>query len=104
MQTNKPIKKFQAGAVSATIWENQDKSDPRISYRTVSFDRVYKDKSGSWKTTNSLRTADLPKAQIVLKKAYEFLVLKEGVENKSKVFEIMKGVKENAAAIAQQYN
>ena len=102
--TNRPIKKFQAGAVSATIWENQDKSDPQVFYRTVSFDRTYKDKGGSWKTTNSLRTADLPKAQIVLKKAYEFLILKEDGEQYSAHAENPRDAKGYAPMMASQIN
>lgn len=76
--SNLPEKKFRAGAISATIWRNQittkDGQDREI--RTVSFQRSYKDKdSDEWKTTSSLRTMDLPKAVVVLNKAYEYLVL-----------------------------
>ncbi len=74
---NTPIKKFKAGAISATIWENQsqNKQGEEISYNSVSFDRTYKDVNGEWQKTNSLRTSDLPKAALVLNKAYEFLAL-----------------------------
>jgi len=76
-EKNTPIKKFKAGAISATIWENQTKNNKgeTISYKSVSFERNYKDASGEWQTTNSLRIADLPKAVLVLNKAYEFLAL-----------------------------
>ncbi len=76
---NLPEKKFSAGAVRATIWKNtgSKKTGEAIEYRTVSFERVYKDKqSGEWKSTNSLRLNDLPKAVVVLNKAYEHLMLK----------------------------
>ncbi|KYK25749.1 hypothetical protein AYK26_01910 [Euryarchaeota archaeon SM23-78] len=74
---NKPIKKFKAGAISATIWENQgkNKQGESISYNSISFDRNYKDANDEWQTTNSLRMSDLPKAALVLNKAYEFLAL-----------------------------
>ena len=76
-KTNKPIKKFKAGAISATIWENQaqNKQGEEVTYNSVSFDRTYKDANGEWQKTNSLRTSDLPKAALVLNKAYEFLAL-----------------------------
>jgi hypothetical protein len=76
---NLPEKKFRAGAISATIWLNKGhKSNGEDSeYRTVSIDRNYTDKEGKWQTTNSLRVNDLPKATIVLQKAYEYLVLNE---------------------------
>ncbi|MBN1377587.1 hypothetical protein JW949_04635 [Candidatus Woesearchaeota archaeon] len=76
MEKNLPEKKFRAGAVSATIWLNKTERDGNeVEYTTISFERSYKDKSDKWQTTNHLRINDLPKAQLVLQKAYEFLVL-----------------------------
>lgn len=74
-----PEKKFRAGAITATVWENtgKNKEGKENSYRTVSFERSYKDKNDDWQTTNSLRMNDLPKAALVLTKAYEFLALNE---------------------------
>ena len=52
-----------------------------MEYRTVSFQRSYKDKKDdTWKTTSSLRLHDLPKATLVLQKAYEYLVMREQAE------------------------
>ena len=67
-----PEKKFKAGAISATIWKNGEGDQ---SYNTISLGRVYKDKLGEWKNTTSLRLNDLPKARMVLDKAYEYIVL-----------------------------
>lgn len=69
---NQPVKKFRAGAIAATVWNNQTKDG---EYKTVSFERSYKDKDGNWKQTTTLRMSDLPKAALVLQKAYEFLAL-----------------------------
>ncbi len=75
---NKPLRKFKAGGLSATIWENiSQKEGQSIVFNTVSFERSFKDKEGNWKSTSSLRVNDLPKASLVLQKAYEFIVLKE---------------------------
>lgn len=75
---NLPEKKFRAGALSATVWVNKGQINGENSeYRTISIDRNYTDKAGKWQSTNSLRINDLPKAQVVLQKAYEFVVLKE---------------------------
>ena len=76
---NLPEMKFRAGAICATVWKNQamNKDGKLIEYRTVSFDRNYQDKQGEWNTTNSLRVNDLPKASLVLQKAYEFVALKD---------------------------
>jgi hypothetical protein len=76
---NMPEKKFRAGPITATVWKNQAHlaNGEEREFRTVSFDRSYKDKTGIWKNTNSLRVNDLPKAQMVLGKAYEYLALVE---------------------------
>jgi hypothetical protein len=75
---NLPEMNFRAGAVSASIWRNQiktkDGQDREIM--SVTFNRSYKDKdSDEWKRTSSLRTMDLPKAVVVLNKAFEYLIL-----------------------------
>lgn len=74
-----PEKKFRAGVISATIWKNagKTKDGQETEYSTVSFERGYKDKEGNWKSTNSLRINDLPRAAAVLMKAYEYLVISE---------------------------
>lgn len=76
---NLSLKKFRAGAIIATVWSNQTK-DGEGEYKTVSLERSYKDKEGIWKYTSSLRTADLPRASLVLQKAFEYLALSEGAE------------------------
>ncbi len=76
-QKNQPVKKFRAGAISATIWENQTEKG---AYNTVSFKRGYKNKDGNWQDTQSLRVMDLPKAALVLTKAYEYLTMQNSSE------------------------
>lgn len=75
---NQPEKKFKAGAVSATIWLNKgQKGDEEVEYKTITLERNYTDKDGKWHSTNSFRITDLPKASLVLQKAYEYLTLHE---------------------------
>ncbi len=73
---NLPLKKYRAGAVSATVWNNTAK-DGESEYKTVTLERGYKDAEGVWHSANSLRASDLPKANLVLQKAYEFLAMAE---------------------------
>jgi hypothetical protein len=81
-EKNMPEKKFSAGAVVATVWKNvAEKNEKPVEYRTVTFERRYKDKAGAWQTSNSIRVNDLPKAALVIEKAYEYLVLKEPDHN-----------------------
>lgn len=70
-----PVKKFSAGGVSAAVWENESK-DGQVFY-SVTLDRRYKDANEEWKSSGSLRQNDLPKAVLVLQKAYEYLVLRD---------------------------
>ena len=78
---NTPEKKYRAGGITATVWKNQTEKEGKIvEYRTVSFDRNYQDKNKVWKTTNSLRVNDLPRAGLVLQKAYEYIALKDYAE------------------------
>lgn len=80
---NAPVSKFRAGSIVATIWENEVQKDGNpTKFNTISFERSYKDKNDQWQTTNVLRTNDLPKAILVLSKAYEHLSL-TGVEEEA---------------------
>lgn len=76
---NNPIKKFSVGGVQVAVWENEAtlEAGQTKSFNSVSIDRRYKDKNGEWKSTNSLKANDLPKAVLALQKAYEFVALKE---------------------------
>lgn len=81
MENNAPEKKFSTGAISATIWKNLGKSKigKEVEFRTITLQRRYKDKNDQWQTSNSLRLNDLPKAALVLNKAYEYLVLRDTI-------------------------
>ena len=65
---------FRHGLCSASIYEQDfERGEEKFTVRTVSFQRSYLDKEGNWQTTNSLKVNDIPKAVLVLNKAYEFL-------------------------------
>mgnify|MGYP001567800903 CR=1 FL=1 len=72
-------KRFSAGAISATVWKNAgtSKQGEPVEYRTITLQRSFK-KDGAWQNANSLRLNDLPKASLLLNKAFEWLVLKGG--------------------------
>ena len=72
-----PVKKYRAGGIVASVWENKgkDKNGNETKFNTVSMDRSYKDQDNEWQKTSSLRKNDLPKAVLVLNKAFEFLSL-----------------------------
>jgi len=77
---NFPKRKYRAGAIVATVWENKGKNPnngEENTYNTISLERVYQDKESNWKSTNSFRLNDLPKVQAVMHKVYADLVVKE---------------------------
>jgi len=77
MEQNKPEKRFAAGPVVAAVWLNRKKEELE-TFKTISLTRNYKDKDDNWKSTNTFRINDLPKAILVLNKAFEYLTIKEG--------------------------
>jgi hypothetical protein len=73
-----PVKKFFVAGINVAIWENELETESGArKTNSVSIDRRYKDKNGEWKSTNSLKAQDIPKAILGLQKAYEFISLKE---------------------------
>jgi len=76
MNNNKPVKQFRAGGVSAAVWSNPSVGEDGVErqFMTVTLDRRYKDKDGNWQSSDSLRANDIPKAVLVLKKAYDYVV------------------------------
>ena len=65
---------FRHGLCSASVFMNEyAREDETFQIRNVSFQRRYRDNEGEWKTSGSLRVNDIPKAVLVLNKAYEFL-------------------------------
>jgi hypothetical protein len=80
--SNRPEKVFQNGAVRAAIFVNERERDGQsFTTRQVSFQKLYRDKDGEFKATNSLDINDLPKAVIVLQKAYDYLTVRQEFED-----------------------
>ena len=77
-----PVKAFKVGAIQCSVWENENLSPEGQVFvsKSVTFERRYKDKNGEWKSTNSLRANDLPKAVVLLQQAYEYILLHGGEE------------------------
>lgn len=79
MANNKPVKNIRSGSIQVSIWENEGKefNGKKSKYNTLTAKRSYKDEKGEWKDTESFRTADIPKLQLCLNKAYEYLCMKQ---------------------------
>lgn len=79
---NQPEMKFRAGAVCATVWSNKVADKEGAEFHTISLERSYVDKEGKWQSTTGMRINDLPRANVVLQKAYEYLVLADSERTK----------------------
>ncbi|MBI2598559.1 MAG: hypothetical protein HYW50_05195 [Candidatus Diapherotrites archaeon] len=71
---NFPVHRISVGGIQVAIWENESKEGK--TFNTVTLDRRYK-VGEEWKSTNSFKVNDLPKASLALQKAFEYLSLKE---------------------------
>jgi hypothetical protein len=80
--SNKPEKVFQHGALKAAIFANEhDKDGHSFTVRRISFQKLYRDREGMLKTTSSLEVNDLPKAILVLQKAFDYLTISHELED-----------------------
>ena len=76
---SKPIKKFKAGAIDASIWENiLEKNGKVFKTYSVTIERRYLDNSDKWKSTNSFKVNDLPRVTLVTEKAFDYLTTNNG--------------------------
>ena len=75
--TTRPSKVFRLRGLSASVFENRAKAKGRdTTFFKVSLQRTYKD-GDEFKTTSSLSRDDLPIAQLLLKKAWAFILESE---------------------------
>jgi len=77
-----PVNKFKCGAVEAAIFENQvTKNGKTFSMSKAVLQRNYLDKNEQWQSTSSFDANDIPKAILVLSKAYEYLMAADSSKN-----------------------
>jgi hypothetical protein len=90
-KNNRPIKVFKAGAVKASIFQNESLygNSDKPHFRVV-IDRSYKDAQGAWKSTNGFSAlTDVPKAILALSKAYEFVAMAQSEKPEGVVEEVI---------------
>ena len=76
------MKTIAAGSCRAAIWENEIRvngSAKTVMKATV--ERRYKDKDGSWKSSQSFGRNEIPLAVYCLEKAFEAIVSEETAQN-----------------------
>ena len=78
MAGNQPVATFKHGSVEAAIFENEVKKNGKsFTVRKVVVQRNYLDRNEQWQSTSSLEVNDVPKAVLVLSKAYDFMTVRE---------------------------
>lgn len=84
-----PETAFKAGGVRASIWSYTDttRTGKQFERKKCTLERVYKASDGSWKSTNSFDANDVPKAMLVLSRAYAYMHDENGGSSASSVRE-----------------
>jgi hypothetical protein len=76
----RPEKRFRCGGCDAAVFENEiSRGGKTLKVKKVSFQKRYKTSEGEWRTTYSLDVNEIPKAILALSKAYEYLVIGNGL-------------------------
>ena len=90
---NKPVKKFQMGAISAAIWKNtlELKDGQKMDVYAATLDKSYKDKDGKWKNSKSIQMNEIPKALLALAKAYDYIVSRSKDSKEAVEEEVVEG-------------
>ncbi len=73
-EKRKPIKSFSVEDVSASVWSRQHlvRGQPKTFY-SVTVERSYKDRDGTWKYTKSFDQDSLGKVIQTVQQAHEFI-------------------------------
>ena len=65
---------FKHGRCSAAVFSKEiSRGEKTFQAKTVSFQKRYLDKNGEWQNSSYLDVNDLPKAVLVLQKAFDYL-------------------------------
>lgn len=75
MSGQKPVEKFKAGQVSAALWGNEiSVSGRQVTMLKATVQRRYRDKDGTWKSSNSFSRNEIPLAIYCLQKSWERMI------------------------------
>lgn len=69
--TTQPAKRFKLGSINLAVWPNRDRAGR--SFYTTTISRSYRDQSGKWADSGSLRPSDLPVVRDLSAKALEWI-------------------------------
>lgn len=89
MAGQKPLCKFQAGQVSAALWENKvtAKNGNEVDILKVTVQRRFKDKNDVWKSSNSFSRNEIPLAIYCLGKAFQKIIDEQNANSNNAIEE-----------------
>ena len=71
-----PLKRFQVGACTATVFGNEvETANGKVVQMHVVLQRAYKDKDGNFQNTSNFGVNDVPKAMLALHEAYRYVMI-----------------------------
>jgi len=80
-RSNRPVKDFRSGGVAVSLWRNETEQNGRtVVTHSATISKRYRDKDGIWQDSSSFFLSDLPRLELVVRKAYEHLALRETEE------------------------
>ena len=81
----RPLKQFRAGGIRVAIWQNEGvRNGQPILLHSVTLNKRYRDQNtGEWTDSNSFFPDDLPRLRLLLDKAYEHIMLRDGTAERN---------------------
>lgn len=78
MTQQKPIHEFRSGRVQASIWKNEVEKQNGIQiHYSIRIQKQFKTEDGEYKDTDYFFPDELPDLELVTRKAFEFVRLRE---------------------------
>ena len=79
--SNAPEKRFRAGSITAAIWANKTRRNGKtVTRHSVRIQKRFRDKQGQWQVTDTYFPDDLGKLRLVVDKALEYCLLRNGAD------------------------
>jgi hypothetical protein len=78
--TRAPEVAFKSAGVSAAVWRKEFEQDGRTVVQFhVRVEKRYKDRDGNWQSSDYFFPSELPRLELVVRKAFEYVALKQDV-------------------------
>jgi len=80
-KNSKPVKSFKAGTIQASIWRKETEKDGQtVVQYSVRIQKQYKNDKDEWQNTDYYFPEELAKLESVVRKAFDFISVKESKE------------------------